>query len=208
MRPAARNPGPVGQGMAGFVYLRPLINAMNMKRILLAFVLAATVSAVSAQESSFLFGFGAEAAFPVGKSFRNNYGTGYGGGVRFQYGPSAVRGGSLTAGYLTFTAKGSGSRVNGQVGVLPIMLGIRERIAGNWYFEPQAGLAWYYYSNTLNGVNTKSTERTLSYALATGVVSKDFDLSVRYQDGPVSSGTSMGNISVRVGYLISTRKGQ
>ena len=182
----------------------------DMKKITLVILFATTLSvAVSAQEKSFFsFGLSTEAAFPVSTQFRDNYQTGYGGAFRVQYGSSLLRAGSLSVGYVSFTGKGSGARVNSQVGVLPVLLGVRHNLARKWYVEPQGGYAWYFFSNTLNGVNTKRTESAVSFALSTGIVTKDFDLSIRYQDAPVEANNSFGNVSVRIGYLLSTRKGK
>ncbi len=183
---------------------------MDMKKITLVILFATAFSAaVTAQNGGmFSFGLSTEASFPVSSRFRNDYQTGFGGGIRLQYGSSLLQGGSLSAGYSSFTAKGSGARVNGQVGILPVMLGIRHNLAGKWYVEPQGGYAWYFFSNTQNNVNTKRTESAVSFALSTGIVTKDFDLSIRYQDAPVDANNSYGNVSVRVGYLLSTRKGK
>jgi len=179
-----------------------------MRKITLPVLFVMIISSLSAQEGpALMFGLNTEVAFPVTSRFRDGYHhTGYGGGIRFQYGSSFLRGGSLSASYLSFTAKGSGTRVNGQVGILPVLLGIRHNLAGNWYVEPQGGYAWYFFSNTANGVNTRRTESAVSFALATGIVSKDFDFSIRYQDALVAANNQYGNISIRVGYLLSKRK--
>lgn len=178
---------------------------MQKLTLLLFFVMM--VAFVSAQEGpALMFGLNTEVAFPVANRFREAYHTGYGGGIRFQYGSSFLRGGSLSVSYMSFSAKGSGARINGQVGILPVLVGVRHNLAGNWYVEPQGGYAWYFFSNTANGVNTRRTEAAVSFAFSTGIVSKDFDLSIRYQDALVVANNHYGNIGIRVGYLLSKRK--
>lgn len=169
-----------------------------MKKIFLcAAVLAASVTAVSAQSKTSVkkpvFSAGIEAALPLG-DFKQGYKFGLGATVQGEYPAADKVGLTLSAGYLSFTGKTVeflGEKYKNEAqGVIPVLAGAKYYFADNIYGHAQIGLSFFNH-----GVGSAFT-----YSPGIGIKASDnIDVLVKYQAAS-KSGSTASFVGARVAY--------
>ena len=192
-----------------------------MKKALLTIAvvcLAVLVAVPASAQSKMSLSIGGDVLLPIG-DFGNVYSIGFGGTVRGQYDFTPMFSAGLSAGYFTWTAKDVAAGL-----VKPSFKGVPIRVFGKYYFMPEgklrvygmAELGLFFWSSevtlpsftipgvgTIGGGTVSATGSDFSYAPVLGVevpIGKTtmLDGSVRY-DGIATSGSSTGNIGLRLG---------
>jgi len=169
-----------------------------MKIIVLYTLLLVTSITAAAQKGNNQIGIGGEIGFPTG-AFSNAVKTGLGGGVKFLIGAGRSGQVTFTAGYTSFSVKGSGSEYSANYGILPIMIGYRQFIVDGLYSEPQLGYGSYSIKVKGGGQTASTSRGAFTYAIGFGYVVDDVDIGIRYQDGKID-GDSFSYVGIRLGY--------
>lgn len=123
---------------------------------------------------------GVEAALPVGKNLKDGYNFGIGGSAKVAI--NVFDGGDVTisAGYISFMGKSitvAGQTFkNDALGTIPIKAGLRFKLGGGFYGEPQLGYTIAKISGVEGNFNGFTYAANLGY-----MVDNSVDVSLRYE---------------------------
>ena len=176
-----------------------------MKKLVLAFSIAAFTLAANAQTGKNQIGVGADLGIPIG-DFVDAFKTGFGGYAKGLFGIGQAGQITFTTGYSAFKAKGSTSEESITANIIPLMAGYRHNFSG-FYAEPQVGYNIFGAKMKSQGESASDSKGGFGWAVGFGYVVSDFDLGVRYQGGkPGDSGEGSSDwsfVGIRVGYNFS-----
>jgi hypothetical protein len=144
-------------------------------------------------DSRLRFGIGVEVGAPTGNA--SNGSNIYAGVTpRLQYGADEGLAWTLTSGFYNFFGKnytvGNTTVKGGDLGMVPVKLGIKGFFAENFYFGAEAGAGF----ETISNGNTK-----LIVAPGLGFANDKWDVSARYENFS-GQGNNYGLVGLRVAY--------
>jgi len=151
-------------------------------------------NAKAQSDSKLRFGIAAEVGVPTGNA--SNFSNIYAGITpRLQYGADEGLAWTLTSGFYNFFGKNVNitptvTAKAGDVGIVPLKLGVKGFFADNLYFGAEAGAGF----ETNKGGNTK-----LIVAPGIGYANTSWDISARYENFS-GQNTSYGLVGLRVAY--------
>ena len=172
-----------------------------MKKIILFFFGALTLSTVQAQQGKNQIGIAAEAGIPIG-DFADGYKTGIGGALKGLFGIGQSGQITFTTGYMGFKGKESTDDVKYSATIIPLLAGYRHNFTGGVYIEPQLGYGIYGTKVEFMDEDGTDSEGAFTYAVGVGFAASGFDAGIRYQ-GASKDGSNTSFVGVRVGYNFS-----
>ena len=172
-----------------------------MKKLLLATIILLTVASVKAQnkgmssDGSIQFSIGVEPSLPIGDFHTIGYTFGIGGSLQGEYKASSDLGITLSAGYITYSAKDitvSGFTFKApSYGIVPVLAGFK------YYFSPKV------YGHGQLGVSIgTSSGATSNFTYSPGIgfyVSNNIDLLLKFT-GISGNGGSLNSVGARLAY--------
>ena len=171
-----------------------------MKKLVLAFSIAAFTLAANAQTGKNQIGVGADVGIPTG-DFGDGVKTGFGGYVKGLFGIGEAGQITFTSGYSAFKAKESTSEFKATASIIPLLAGYRHNFSG-FYAEPQVGYSIYGAKIKSEGISASSSEGAFSWAVGFGYVINNVDFGARYQSMH-KDGESLAIVGIHVGYNFS-----
>lgn len=174
--------------------MKKLTNLAAAALVGVALFIGTSANAQSTDDSKLRLGIGVEAAVPTGNlGDVSNIGIGI--TPRLQYGADEGLAWTLTSGYYNFFGKtvnlpGSATYKAGDVGIVPVKVGVKGFFAQNLYFGAEAGAGF----ETAKGGNTK-----LIVAPALGFANEKWDISARYENFSGQS-NNYGLVGLRLAY--------
>ena len=171
-----------------------------MRKVFLVLASVFALSAANAQSGKNQVGIGVDLGLPMG-DFGKGSKLGIGGSAKYLHGVGEAGQVTLTAGYVSFKAKGSDADVSGSTAFLPILVGYRHNFNG-LYVEPQLGYTSLSSKYSFGGQSYSASTGGFGYAIGVGyAMEQGLDLGVRYQ--AVSKDGTLSFIGFRVGYNFS-----
>ncbi len=171
-----------------------------MKKLVLAFSIAAFTLAANAQTGKNQIGVGADVGIPTG-DFGDGVKTGFGGYVKGLFGIGEAGQITFTSGYSAFKAKESTSEFKATASIIPLLAGYRHNFSG-FYAEPQVGYSIYGAKIKSEGISASSSEGAFAWAVGFGYVINNVDFGARYQSMH-KDGESLAIAGIHVGYNFS-----
>ncbi len=176
------------------------------KLVSVLFVVLFAFTFVNAQ-SKMALGVGANLALPMGGTFGNEPGMGFGGGAQFEYMLSPNISGTVSATYLMFGEKDLAGTRKISYSIIPIQAGAKYYF-GNFYGLAETGInllslkvdvpARTFMGVTIPGSSTSSSTSEFGFGFGAGYVlpmgKNSLDISAKYQN--YASSTAAINIGV------------
>ncbi len=173
-----------------------------MKKLLLLLAISPLFTkAQDNQKDKFSLSVGGDVAFPTRA---NTFYTGLGGTLKAAMSVTPKTSITLTSGYISFKGKhlDDGTFTVGER-FGPVRLGLQYNLRSQFYLEPQAGYARKSYGSFVsNGSETSPPSHgTFNYAFNIGyLITKNLDISARYEDYLYKGKSQLPNIGLRVAY--------
>lgn len=159
----------------------------------LTVLLSTGAKAQTNTDAPWRLGIGAEAAIVTGK-YHPGGGFMYGGTLRLQHNITKGLDWTLTSGYYSFNPGylGNSPVYNERMGLIPVKIGLKYYVAGNWYVMGEGGAGF-----ELSGYQ-KSRKLILSPGI--GWSSKSWDIGARFESFSGGNSFNYGVAGLRVAY--------
>lgn len=149
------------------------------KVVLILLALVCFVGISNAQKKDMNLSVGAEVSLPQGSGIMDNFNTGFGGTVNFEYGFSKQLYGVATAGYVMWSADDYtylGYNVETSMTAIPVMGGVKYYFdkKGGIYAIAQAGLYMFTVTAEVAGTSTDASDEEFTIRAGAGY---EFELS-------------------------------